>query len=391
MGKKINKEIFINRARVVHGDKYDYSKVDYVDSKHDVIIICPKHGEFKQRANHHLQGSGCGKCAKEQIANSQRLTTEEWIRKAKEVHGDKYDYSKVEYVNNNTKVCIICPEHGEFWQMPSAHIKLHEGCIKCTHSNKPTTEEWIRKAKEVHGDKYDYSKVEYINAKTKVCIICPEHGEFWQRPNSHICGCGCKKCSDDNKKIEYSLTSNEFIKKAKKIHGDKYDYSKVKYVNRKTKVCIICPEHGEFWQTPGGHLYNFQGCPLCYKSRMENYTKLLLEKEGINFETEKTFDWLYYKNKMKLDFLCKNIAIECQGGQHFLSIPMYGGDDGLSTRIERDKIKYNQCKNNGISIIYIVPYRYRNTKIFNEFYKDKKYIFFKNIDKELFNMLKEVL
>ena len=391
MGKTLTKEEFIEKAKKVHGNKYDYSKVEYIDSKHKVAIICPEHGEFFQKANTHLQGSGCRKCSTEKVAKLQRLSTDDFIKKAKEVHGDKYDYSKTNYINNRTKVCIICPEHGEFWQMPNAHIKLHEGCIKCTHSESPTTDEWIKKAKEVHGDKYDYSKVEYKGAFNNVCIICPEHGEFWQRPNSHIHGCGCKKCSDNYKKHKYSLSNEEFIEKAKKIHGNKYDYSKVEYVNNRTKVCIICPEHGEFWQTPGGHLYNFQGCPLCKKSKMEEYTKLLLQENNIFFEEEKEFEWLKHNCKMRLDFLCGNVAIECQGGQHFIPVKKYGGIKELKNIIERDKLKFEQCKNNGVDILYIIPYRYRNSEIFKMFYNEKKYIFFNNINKELVKQLREVL
>ena len=192
-----------------------------------------------------------------------KYTTEEFIKKAREIHGDKYDYSKVEYVSYHTKVCIICPKHGEFWQTPANHLR-NRNCPKCGNNSKIkkrslTKEEFIKKAREVHGDKYDYSKVKYINNYTKVCIICPEHGEFWQNANSHLRGCGCPKCCNNGVK----LTTEEFVKKARKIHGDKYDYSKVEYKNSHTKVCIICPEHGEFWQTPTSHLHGESGCPMC--------------------------------------------------------------------------------------------------------------------------------
>ena len=126
-----------------------------------------------------------------------RSTTDDFIKKAREVHGDKYDYSKVNYVKNSTKVCIICPEHGEFWQIPSNHLKGF-GCPKCTNNHHYTTEEWIQNAKEVHGDRYDYSKVNYTNRKAKVCIICPEHGEFWQRGGDHLNGQGCPGCTGKN-------------------------------------------------------------------------------------------------------------------------------------------------------------------------------------------------
>jgi len=272
--RKNSLEDFINKAREVHGDKYDYSKVEYVDSHTKVCIICPKHGEFWQSPNTHLSGHGCIKCCKYRIGPKSKLTTEEFIRRAKEIHGDKYDYSKVEYVDFRTKVCIICPEHGEFWQAPKGHLN-GQGCSKCAGMNK-TTEEWIEEARKIHGDKYDYSKVNYVNSYTKVCIICPEHGEFWQIPKGHLDGCGCSKCSK-------RLTTEEFIRRAREVHGDKYDYSKAEYVDSKTKVCIICPEHGEFWQTPSNHL-NGRGCPYCNVGYTKQYKFNLLQEFKDEYE-----------------------------------------------------------------------------------------------------------
>lgn len=122
------------------------------------------------------------------------MTTESFIKRAREIHGDKYDYSKVVYVNNHTKVCIICPKHGEFWQFPNNHINQKQGCPKCCSNPKNTTQTFIEKSREVHGSIYDYSKVIYKNNTTPVCIICPEHGEFWQKPMNHLAGCGCPEC-----------------------------------------------------------------------------------------------------------------------------------------------------------------------------------------------------
>ena len=249
MKKDTTKE-FIAKAKAVHGDKYDYSKVNYVDCNTKVTIICPTHGEFEQAPRTHLSGRGCPDCAK------QRMTTEEFIEKAKKVHGDKYDYSKVKYVNKDTKVTIICPTHGEFEQNPRSHL-TGKGCPACGGSRKVTTEEFIKKARKVHGDKYDYSKVDYVNNNTKVTIICPTHGEFEQKPSGHLTGRGCPYCSGKKK-----LTTEEFIEKARKVHGDKYDYSKVNYVDSNTKVTIICPTHGEFEQIPYLH-YSGGGCPSC--------------------------------------------------------------------------------------------------------------------------------
>ena len=267
---KLTTEDFITEARKIHGNRYDYSKVEYVNSATKVRIICPEHGEFWQTPNSHLTGRGCLKCSIIHVHNKQKSTTEEFIVKAKEIHGNRYDYSKVEYINGKINVCIICPEHGEFWQKPNSHLN-GTGCPKCYGSTKKSTEEFIRQAQEIHGNKYDYSKVNYVNSGTKVCIICPEHGEFWQIPSSHLRGYGCPKCSGKAKK-----TTKDFIIEARKIHGDKYDYSKVEYINALKKVCIICPEHGEFWQTPSAHLYG-HGCLKCSIINVHNKQKSTTE------------------------------------------------------------------------------------------------------------------
>ena len=203
--KKLTTEDFIRRAKEVHGDKYDYSKVDYIDNRTKVCIICPEHGEFWQQPRNHLLGQACPKCAyKTRWESRGRITTENFIKKARKVHGDKYDYSKVEYKGTHTKVCIICQEHGEFLQTPHNHLHS-QGCLACSGRKQLTTEEFIRRAKEVHGDKYDYSKVEYINSHTKVKIICPIHGEFEQEPNSHLEGKGCPNCYHKTKKYKFNL------------------------------------------------------------------------------------------------------------------------------------------------------------------------------------------
>lgn len=283
----MNTQEFIEKARAIHGDKYDYSKVEYVNAKTKVCIICPEHGEFWMAPNNHTHGThpqGCPKCN-----GIIRLTTEQFISEAKSVHGDKYDYSKVEYKNNSTKICIICPEHGEFWQNPANHLKGF-GCAKCSGMAKITTEEFIEKAKTIHGDKYDYSKTKYVNAKTKICIICPEHGEFWKLPYVHLKGQRCTLCSNRKLGDKKRRTVEEFITKAKEVHGDRYDYSKVNYINTHTKVCIICPEHGEFWQEPNVHINQRCGCPYCFgkiKSSKEEFIRKAKEVHGDKYDYSK--------------------------------------------------------------------------------------------------------
>jgi hypothetical protein len=278
-----------------------------------------------------------------------KLTTEEFIKKAINVHGNKYDYSKVNYKNSATKVCIICHEHGEFYQTPHNH--LHgQNCPFCIGRNiKHTKESFVEIAKQVHNDKYDYSKTEYINNKTKVCIICPEHGEFWQTPKHHLRGDGCPKCIGRNR------TTEEFIEKAKQVHGDKYDYSKTEYKNTRTKLKIICLKHGEFWQTPHSHLLG-NGCPICRSSHLENEIKKLLDDNDIQYEYQKKFKWL---GRQSLDFFIpdKNIAIECQGSQHFYPYYFFGGKKKLNYTKILDTKKNLLCKENGIKLLYYGFYK----------------------------------
>ena len=340
--KKLTTEEFISRAKLVHGDKYDYSKVNYINAKTKICIICPVHGEFWTLPSIHLSGHKCPKCV-----GGVKLSKEDFITKAKEIHNNKYDYSKVDYKNTITEVCIICPEHGEFWQKPIHHIQ-GKGCPYCGGTKKLSTEEFIKRAKKIHNNKYDYSKVDYVGSHMKVCIICPKHGEFLQTPHSHLRGSGCPYC---NKGIKY--TSDEFITLAKKIHNNKYDYSKVNYINTHTKVCIICPDHGEFWQEPAVHLSGC-GCPICNESKLELIIQKLLKSNYIEYDQEKTFDWLKNDSYMFLDFYLPeyNIGIECQGIQHFNPIEYFGGNDAFESTRDRDILKQKLCKEHNIEILY---------------------------------------
>lgn len=300
-----------------------------------------------------------------------KYTIDLFKEKANAIHCYKYDYSKVEYKDCKTKVCIICPEHGEFWQTPDKHLR-GQGCPKCksqsTHNRcSSTLKDFINIATKIHNNKYDYSKVMYYNNKTKVCIVCPEHGEFWQIPHSHLNGSGCPKCGKINMwKTRGKITNSAFIEKATKIHNKKYDYSKVNYDGYKTKVCIICPEHGEFWQTPDKHLQG-HGCPECNKSGhiIETDIFMMIKNEFKNEECIRN-----YKNKdilglqeIDIFFPKYKIGIEIQGIQHF--IPKYfhkgqkktEGKQILKEIQERDMRKLNKCKTNGIKLFYFSKFK----------------------------------
>ena len=396
---------FIEKSKSVHGDRYDYSKVEYINANDKVCIICPKHGEFWQFPYNHMRGHGCRKCESESrvvkdfversnkvhnfyysydktnytgisdkvivtcpkhgdfsvtayrhlngfgcpICNGHNSNREEFIKHAKQVHSDKYDYSKVEYTNANTKVCIICHEHGEFWQTPNHHLNGC-GCPKCSGKYHKNTEGFIKEAQKIHDNKYDYSKTEYIKADSKVCIICPEHGEFWQKPTKHLKGQGCPKCGG-----KLQLTNREFIDLLKSIYGNRYDYSEVNYVNAKTKVGLICPEHGIQYRLPNDWLKG-GGCTKCKCSITENMVEQLLIENNINYITQYMPKWLKssHKHQQSLDFYLPdyNIAIECQGCQHFRPIKAFGGDETFKVTVERDKNKKLLCEKHNVNVIY---------------------------------------
>jgi len=310
------------------------------------------------------------------------MNSENFIVKAKKVHGDKYDYSKVAYERNDKKVCIICPKHGEFFIRPNDHLQGH-GCKKCGIEERckiyrKTTEQFINEAKQIHGDKYNYSKVEYVTNHTKVKIECPIHGEFMQQPINHLQGQGCPICGRKNAANKLKKKLDAFINDAKKVHGDKYDYSKVEYINNETKVCIICPEHGEFWQIPSAHLRG-QGCPDCKNSTLENEILLILNGMGISNERYSNIGGILGNQSVDFYLDKENVAIECQGIQHFIESSFF--TNSLENEIERDLRKKEICEAHGIKLKYYIresivkKYNIFNDRIYKNIYNQNNIIY----------------
>lgn len=203
--KKLTNEEFINRCKEKYN--YDYSITNYINSKTKIKFICSKHGIQEQLPYNHLK-YGCKLCGKEIGYNSRRFSKEEIIEQFKKIHGSKYDYSKINYINIDTKIEIICPIHGSFWQSPYEH-KNGANCPMCYGRNK-SNEEFIEEVRKIHGNKYDYSLVDYRNVSSKVKIICPKHGLFEQCAGSHLQGHGCPYCKESKgeKFIADFLTKN---------------------------------------------------------------------------------------------------------------------------------------------------------------------------------------
>ena len=281
--KKQSTEQFIIEAKEKHADKYDYSKVVYENNLKEVIIICKEHGEFLQIPKTHKRGNGCKDCGREKTINGKKSNTNDFIKKSNIIHNNKYDYSKVEYIKANQKVIIICQQHGDFLQTPNSHLSKESGCRNCSteinsDKQRKTTNQFITDAIKIHGDTYNYSKVKYKNAGEKIIIICKEHGDFLQTPNSHLNGNGCYKCGYNM----FIFSNNDFINKAKEIHNDKYDYSKINYIKMNEKVIIVCKEHGDFEQTPSNHITHKEGCQKCVGNYLSNSEEFIEKAKLIN-------------------------------------------------------------------------------------------------------------
>lgn len=356
MGKKYTIQEIKERFKKVHGDLYSYELItDGYSAKDKMPIVCKEHGVFYQTFDkHYWRKQGCPKCAK-----NHKKKTEEFVKCAKDIHGDKYSYPE-EYVNNEKKIKIVCPIHGEFYQTPHMHL-LGQGCPKCYGNEVKSTETFIEECKKVHGDKYDYSKTEYKNAYSRVVITCPQHGDFVQIARTHLYGHGCPECSEKKK-----FDKDYFFKKAREKHGDRYDYSLITEIkNSRSKVPIICKNHGVFYQSVDNHINQNQGCPKCKRSLLEEKIALFLEKQNIKFEEQKTFTWL---KPQKLDFYLPqyNVAIECQGIQHFGEYGTFGGnisqEDFYKNIYDLDERKNKLCRENNVNLIYYaecdLPYRY---------------------------------
>jgi len=366
MVKKLTNDEFIEKSKLIHDDKYDYSLVDYVNSKTKVKIICKKCSNiFEQTPNNHSRGQGCPKCY------SKNLTNDERIENFNKVHNYEYDYSLTNFIRSNLKVKIICKKcNSVFEQRPNDHLN-GQGCPKCNAKLKLTEEEIVKKANEVHNNKYDYSLFlkyslnnDYKTQKTKIDIICPIHGEFKQQINNHLNGKGCKECAKNTKK-----TNNKFEKESNIIHNNRWDYSLVDYINARTNVKIICKEHGIFEVSPNNHLSKKSGCPDCNESKGELYISEILNKYNIKYEKQyKLFHEKYAPiSPLKADFYLpdKNIIIEYNGIQHYKPFKHFGGKEGLKENKERDNRKKLICIDYKIKLIKI-HYKYNTYKKIEE-------------------------
>lgn len=263
------KDKFIELARNAHGDKYDYSLVPEIVKANSIIeIICPKHGVYEQNARMHYRGHGCPKCYRERQSERMRMTTEQFIKRARDVNGDIDDYSKTIYVDNETPVTITCPIHGDYQQTPHEHLR-GKRCPKCSRmaaaeKRRVTQEVFIERVKKAGlWNEYIFTDAHYVANDVPVKVICRKHGAFMMSPVHLWEGRGCPKCSHEKKAQEQAMGLEEFVRREREKFGDKFDLSKVVYVNEHTKITLGCPIHGEIQMTPQSHLGSKTGCVYC--------------------------------------------------------------------------------------------------------------------------------
>ena len=362
MQKVVNTATFIQKGLHIHKHYYIYDKVNYINSNTKVCIVCPKHGEFYQTPKAHLTfKQGCVRCAaaRRHLASRRRMTTEKFLNLTHAIHNKKYDYPNFKYESMQQIITIVCPIHGEFQQSCNAHLHSKTGCPNCTpYAIKMTKQKFLERARQKHGIKFDYSKIpndwSNINSsKDNIIIVCPIHGEFQQRPQNHLRNDhGCKQCGYIHNGNKSKKHQSLFIKQAHKIHPD-YDYSQTQYVNGRTKVCVICPKHGEFYQNPINHISLKQGCPSCNISHGEQRIYKWLQQRCVAFRKEYIVQ--IGGRKLRFDFYIPehDVYVEYDGKQHF---PEHIGEMYFNGKTftfqqwlnlkERDDLKNEWCQKN---------------------------------------------
>lgn len=375
---------FIKKVKARYGNRYSYDNINYVNNKVPITIHCNVHNiDFTQAPMNHVINNGCPECYRELNSHN----TETFINKARSVHGDKYDYSKVDYKRSSLPVNIICPIHGLFTNIAQNHL-AGSGCHKCAKQGHIHNQKWpdskilsafLKKAKKKHGDKYDYSKVNVRDKK--VLIRCKIHNiEFRQERRNHLVYDGCKACIAE----KTSLNQEEFIRRSKLVYGDKFDYSLVKYNNSYTKVKIICKEHGPIDVIPYDHMRGKAGCPKCSASSFEQKVYHILENLKIPYIREYKIDGFDYRYDVLIPDV--KLLIEIHGPQHYTEATFYNCDMSYEERVQRDKDKATIAKSNGYTYTSIKCNK-SGSNINSEllciirsnlkYYKDGKY--FKNV------------
>lgn len=361
---------FVELARAVHGDRFSYAKAVYTGCRDEIEIYCKVHRvTFFQGPESHLNGAGCPTCASEAKSKNQSSTTAEFVKKARAVYGGRYSYKRTEYVNSKAKVIIRCKAHRvEFEQTPENHLAGLLGCPQCANEKRinslsSSTEEFIRRAKELHGDRYSYDQVEYKNSKIKVTIYCKKHKTtFEQVPSYHLGGSGCPQCGRDrtNEAAARNRLSEKDYHRAAMENGLTWCGPLPKDAH--TKTTWRC-KAGHEWKANYVNISSGWGCTRCSSSSGEQAVTRVLDKLGLVYKTQKTFSDLVLRKQLRFDFYLPKlkIAIEYQGRQHYKPSDYFGGEAAFHQLQKSDKLKREYCRKHGIRLIEI-SYKVRNVE-----------------------------
>jgi len=297
--ERLNTQKFIERAKTVHGNTYDYSEIVYVKSTVKVKVKCNKCGhKWKILPHNHLKGNGCKKCQYKKLSQNQSQGHENFVAAAKKVHGDKYEY--------------------------------------------------VGMYKNVHAP---------VRIK---CNICGDI--FKQRASSHLSGCGCKKCQYRCLPQNLPMLVSVFEDRCRILHDDRYEYYG-DYRGNRVKIKIRCKKHDYvFMQLAGAHLYHEQGCPKCDASKGELKIEKFLQVNGFQYEAEKKFQGCINKLELSFDFYLseRNLCIEYDGEQHYRPIACFGGRGYLQKVKHHDEIKSKFCADNKIRLLRIPFFEYNH-------------------------------
>lgn len=352
MSRRLSNEKFRELAENKFPGQFLYERMDYTGKRNDVVITCKVHGDFKVNAWTFIRSStGCLLCGSD-------LAKTTFLEKSKMAHGDKYRYHHVKYVNTTTKVEVECPKHGLFWTVPWLHYDRGVGCMDCfKERNRLNVDTFIARSEKLHSGKYDYREVEYVSHTTPVKIHCPTHGPFTQEPRVHLSGSGCSDCSSEQSRSN----TEEFIRKGREIHGERYNYDRVVYKTSKEKVEIVCLKHGPFWVKPNGHLASTNGCPRCKESTGETRIRTFLEKSGLEFVQEYRIE--PYKYRYDFYLPGHNLLIEFHGKQHYVPVLIFGGLDYFNQTVENDQRKIEIAKDAGLHLTVIDYHKLKDSRL----------------------------
>lgn len=363
-GKGLTTEDFIKEAREVHGDRYDYSKTVYTKANKEVVITCREHGDFKMLPYNHVSvGCNCPECS-----NVAKLTEERFLKRAHEKFGNRFDYSLVNYINSDVEIKIRCNSCGTiFPQTPNNHLQsLQGGCPTCRYkyvadAEKIPFDEFVKRARKAHGDKYAYHEETYTDISSKTTITCKKHGDFEQYAITHVNGCGCDKCANEAIGKSLMLNTDIFRQRVKERYGDRFDLTDTVYKGWDENVTIKCNTCGEYFEQRPNNFLRGSGCPNCNLSYGETKIKFFLEDCNIDFKQHYALpneDLFCSNKKLFVDFFLPdlNTIIEFNGDQHYRPVEIWGGKEQFEKQQRRDNAVRSYCEEHKITLIEI-PYK----------------------------------